>query len=263
MRTVVPFIRILLPALMILTSITDFAWPQNYDHLINILQERKTKDNSPLHPLSSFMAGDSHITQDSNLEYFESNPELINKIQNDLGSKIVAWRLVNTQKRFLFVPEKIDDFSHQYIDYCSYSINHVLRETGLPNPYNQIEMLNCQPPQFPSKKINIYLVQNLVEEIISTYIFSSSNNRSVKINLSNKHWLGEVGSYSSYVTMSQANKPSFEKSQYTIWQTRAENPFNVLAVPLEETLHILFREMTHKAIEKETIEKITYKVLNE
>jgi len=37
-------------------------------------------------------------------------------------------------------------------------------------------------------------------------------------------------------------------NHYTIWQTSARNPYSLLTVPVEETLHVLLRPYTHQAI---------------
>ena len=44
------------------------------------------------------------------------------------------------------------------------------------------------------------------------------------------------------------DEPAFVWDRFTIWQTTARNPFAVLCVPVEETLHIAVREHTHRAI---------------
>jgi hypothetical protein len=77
------------------------------------------------------------------------------------------------------------------------------------------------------------------------------------IELSRKTFLGEVGSYSTNIRLRENGEPEFTWNHFTIWQTTAKNPFAVLCVPAEETLHIALREHTHRAI----LEQITPETL--
>ena len=122
---------------------------------------------------------------------------------------------------------------------------------------DKIIMLQQERPRVPPKGIRAYLVQNLVKEVVSTYVFSNPDNRSIMLKISNKTWLGEVGSFSSHLQMNGSDNPVFINNNYTIWQTSAKNPFTALTVPLEETLHILLREYTHQALKNEMLKRGT------
>jgi hypothetical protein len=96
--------------------------------------------------------------------------------------------------------------------------------------------------------VTIFLVHNLAEEVKGTYVFSNPGRKSLRIDLSRKTFLGEVGSYSTNIFLRDTGRPEFTWNRFTIWQTTARNPFTVLTVPVEETLHIAVREATHRAI---------------
>ena len=81
--------------------------------------------------------------------------------------------------------------------------------------------------------------------------------------------MGEVAAYSTALSIHPDGSVEFIDSNYTIWQNSAQNPYTALMVPAEETLHILFRKYTERAI-RQTLairdvrsKKAVQKVVNE
>lgn len=62
--------------------------------------------------------------------------------------------------------------------------------------------------------------------------------------------MGEVGAYSTALNIKPNGSVEFIKSNYTIWQNSAQNPYAALMVPAEETLHIILRKYTEMAIKQ-------------
>ena len=128
-------------------------------------------------------------------------------------------------------------------------------KTGLKNPYESIQILQQGKPAYHkgNNGITAYIVHNLAREYNGTYIFFNQKDKKVKIKLEGKIYTGEVGAYTSNLTITDDGAVEFLKDKYTVWQNSADNPYTALMVPAEETLHILLREHTEKAIKK-TIE---------
>jgi len=105
-------------------------------------------------------------------------------------------------------------------------------------------------------------VHNLGKEYVATYIFSNKDHKEVAVELTGQIFLGEVGSYSSYISLNENGSFEFTRDHYTIWQNSAKNPYTALITPVEETLHILLRQYTERSIQ-DRIENSAAKTLKE
>jgi hypothetical protein len=137
---------------------------------------------------------------------------------------------------------------------------YLLDRIHMSNPYSRIVTLKGPLPTLPdtpdSQGITVYLVHNLVDEYIEEYLFFTQDDdeNKIKIKLSNRVDDGKIGSVTSLVTIGADNQFKFSRLPYTVWQNSAKNPLNVLIVPVEETLHILMRPFTEKAMKAELVE---------
>jgi len=168
--------------LLLITSVVD-ADSHDYTRLIFKLEEKKNKDEEPLYVFSTVEGHSDRDIHQQNLNYFDKHPDLIRKIQSDLKCKQLDWQLRSTRQNLLFVPEKEGEFARLYKDYCIQSIHYILTQTGFSNPYEKIIMLQQEKPRLPPKGIRAYLVQNLVKEVVATYLFSSPDKRSIMLKI--------------------------------------------------------------------------------
>jgi len=226
---------------------SSFPRPRDYSSLVELLKTQP-KDETPLYAFSPFEEDFGKAAHPMNLRFFNENPRLVRNIRKDLGPGEIEWRLEHSRHRLLFVPETRERMARLFEDYCSHVIDYTLQKTKLENPYVEIVTLAEETPRLPEEGVTVFLVHNLAEEVMGTYVFSNPDRRSVKIDLSRKTFLGEVGSYTTNIFLRGKGEPEFTWDRFTIWQTTARNPFAVLCVPVEETLHIAVREHTHRAI---------------
>jgi hypothetical protein len=241
-------------ALIAFFLMPSYTFPRvkDYSFLLESLKETN-KEEAPLYAFNTFeedLDGGGHKVD---LRFLNDHPALLRNIRKDLGGGEIAWRLENARHRLLFVPEKRKKFAGLYEDYCNNVIQYILQETELDNPYVKIQTLHQERPRLSQKGVTVFLVHNLAKEVVGTYVFSNPIQKSLMIEISRKTFLGEVGSYSTNIHIRENGKPEFTWNHFTIWQTTAKNPFAVLCVPVEETLHIALREHTHRAI----LEQIT------
>jgi hypothetical protein len=245
-RTITWAAGTLLIAFLLMPSHT-FPRGKDYSLLVESLKD-PLKDEAPLYAFNTFEEDFDSGGHQVDLRFLNDHPTLVQNIRKDLGGGEIAWRLENSRHRLLFVPEKREKFASLYKDYCNDVIDYILRETELDNPYVKIETLLKERPRLSEKGVTVFLVHNLAEEVVGTYIFSNPIQKSLMIELSRKTFLGEGGSYSTNIRLRENGEPEFTWNRFTIWQTTAKNPFAVLCVPVEETLHIALREHTHRAI---------------
>jgi hypothetical protein len=235
-----------------------FSRAKDYSFLVESLKH-PLKDEAPLYAFNTFEEDFDKDGHQVDLRFLNDHPTLVQNIRKDLGGGEIAWRLENARHRLLFVPEKREKFARLYEDYCNDVIHYILRETELDNPYVKIKTLLEERPRLSKDGVTVFLVHNLAKEVVGTYVFSNPIQKSLMIEISRKTFLGEVGSYSTNIRLRENGEPEFTWNHFTIWQTTAKNPFAVLCVPVEETLHIALREHTHRAI----LEQITPETLQD
>jgi hypothetical protein len=229
-----------------------FSFPRSRDYspLVELLKTQQ-KEEAPLYAFNPFEDAFDEDANSLGLRFFNENPTLVRNIREDLGPGEIEWRLEHSRHRLLFVPEKRERMARLFEDYCGHVIDYTLKQTKLENPYVEILTLAEEIPKLPEEGVTVFLVHNLAEEKMGTYVFSNPDRKSVKVDLSRKTFLGEVGSYTTNILLQGKGEPEITWDRFTIWQTTARNPFAVLCVPVEETLHIAVREHTHRAIQEQ------------
>jgi hypothetical protein len=225
----------------------------DYSRLVEFIEIEDKQQ--PLHVFRDF---ENELDEESHraaLDQLNRYPDLIQRIKNDLGGKSLRWRLADFEYRLLFVPEKRPEYAALYESYCQDVIHDLLDMTNLKNPYKEIRTLTGEESEISeSPGLDAFLVHNLVKEFSGTYVFFNKKQKKIKIRLKGKIFSGEVGFYSSNLTVNGEGAFEFVNDSYTIWQNSSKNPYTTLMVPIEETLHVLLREYTQQAI-IETLEK--------
>ena len=224
----------------------------DYSRLVELIKiEEKQR---PVHVFHDFEDDFDAEVHGAALDHFNSHPDLIQSIKADLGETSLRWRLADLEYRLLFVPEKRAEYAALYESYCQDVISDLLAITDLENPFNDIRTLKGETPDITKGQgVSAFLVHNLLKEFSGTYIFSNQNQKKVIIQLEGKLVSGEVGFYSTDLYIKDDGSFEFANDNYTIWQNSAKNPYTVLMVPVEETLHIALRGYTQQAI-LETLE---------
>jgi hypothetical protein len=223
-----------------------------YIHLLEVAGSGDL--DAPFYALGDFETGFDPKIHATNLEYLKTNPDLLEQIRTDLGNREFQWRLKSLSHRLLYASETRSEYIIRFESYCKDVIKEVLHVLELPNPYAHIVTLTSEAPSFDtSNGFNAYIVHNLAKEYQAIYEFSNTSEETIVIELSGQYATGEVGAYSSSLTIGDDGEIYFIHDTHTIWQNNAKNPYTVLMTPVEETLHILLRESTEAAI-KRTVE---------
>ena len=219
-----------------------------YKHLIEFIQTASME--KPLYAFDAYKSKLDPAVHQLNLAYFNDHPDLLNKVKLELNTQAPSWRLEKSKQRLVFVPEKRSGYANVFKSYCTNVVNFVLQQTQLQNPFNEFSTLSYELPKFAETKrgITAYLVHNLAVESLYTYGFYNPQQKKVEIELGQKVYVGEIGSYSSWLAQSTDGSITFIRNSYTIWQNSANNPYSVLMTPAEETFHITLREHTERAI---------------
>jgi hypothetical protein len=206
----------------------------------------------PLIPFGEFEQGYHKAIHRQNIQYFRNNPRLLQRIREDLDNGDVHWELESITHRLLFVPESREPYAVLFTEYCRAVIREILAATGLENPYCEIRTLTAaESADFNGcGGISAFVVHNLAEEYVATYVFSNGEDKKIRINLNGTLYVGAVGSYTSSIQLDEEGRFVFDRDDYTVWQNSAKNPFCALVAPMEETMHIALRGHTEREIKK-------------
>ena len=234
---------------------------KNYSILIDLI---KLEDKQgPFFALNDFEKSFDQDLHKASIEFFDQHPDVVKKIQADLDDQPIQWRLKNISHRLMYVPETREKYTAIFEMYCNDVIKDVLRLTEFKNPYITIHTLGASKPENSATKgIDAFIVHNLGKEYVATYVFSNKDQKEIAIELTGKIFLGEVGSYSSYISLNENGSFEFTRDHFTIWQNSAKNPYTALITPVEETLHIVLRQYTERSIQ-DKIENSAVKTLKE
>jgi len=221
----------------------------DYSRLVELI---KLKDrNKPLYVFNDYQETLDIDSHRANLEYLNSQPDLIRKIQVDLGGGEIRWRLTAFTQRLLFVPEKREEYATLFEAYCNDAIDYLLSKTKLNNPYRKMQTLLQSRPEISSTGITAFLVHNLVKEYVARYAFFNIKRKKITTELTGKIFTGVLGSYKTAIHLRDDGTFEFKRDRYTIWQNSASNPYTALTVPVEETLHIAVRPHSERVIKRD------------
>lgn len=241
-----------------LLASTDVRENPDYSRLLGFV---KLKDLE--HPLVAFGGAEDDFDRKLNREniaFMNQDKALLARIQSQFKGERLKWHLTTSFKQLLAVPENRAEYAQLFENYCHTAVGYLLGRIRMPNPYSHFVTLKGPLPDLPDtpdpQGITVYLVHNLVDEYIEEYLFFSQDDdqSKIKIKLSNRVDDGKVGSVTSQVTIGADNQFEFSRLPYTVWQNSAKNSLNVLIVPIEETLHILMRPSTERAMKAELAE---------
>jgi hypothetical protein len=226
----------------------------NYSQLLDYIQKEDLSD-----PLMVFGGIEENFDRQLNLEniaYINANSDLLQQIQSHLSGDHLKWKLKTSFKQLWVVPENRDEYAQLFERYCHDAVAYLLERINRPNPYNAISTLKGPLPdlnRLNTDGITAYLVHNIADEYTEEYLFFDAENdqSQVKIKLSNREFSGKIGSVTSKLKIGEDNQFEFIREPYTLWQNSAKNPYNVLIVPIEETLHIILRSATEQAMHED------------
>jgi hypothetical protein len=233
------------------------ATDPDYSRLLDFIELQDLQD--PLVEFGAAEDGFDHQLNRENIAYLNQDQTLLNNIRTQLNSKTLNWQLSSSSKQLLVVPEIRDEYAQLFEQYCLTAVNHLLNRVHMSSPYEQIVTLIEPLPTIPEPKqltgITAYLVHNLVDEYVEEYLFfdEDDDQHKIKIKLSNRIFDSKIGSVTSFLKIAADNHFEFVREPYTLWQNSATNPYNVLVVPIEETLHLLVRPYTETAMQADLV----------
>jgi hypothetical protein len=226
----------------------------NYQRLFDLIQMDDLE--TPLLLFLNQKDQFDHSLNKENLAYLNQNQDLLEQIKSHFQGGSLNWKLANSYKRLLVVPENRDDYADLFKSYCHHAVEFTLAATQLPNPLRLIttlrEPLSDRHDAPVEQGVTAYLVHNIADEYIEEYQFfdHADQSQKIQIKLSNREFSGHIGSYNSDIVIGENGQFTFIHNTYTLWQNSAKDPLNVFVAPVEETLHMALRSATEIAIQE-------------
>jgi hypothetical protein len=223
-----------------------------YQRLLALIQLEDLQ--TPLVPFSDEKIQFDRNLNQENLAYLNENKDLLKQIKSHFQGKTLNWKLANSYKRLLVVPENRADYAELFQRYCYEAVEYTLNATQLPNPLKLITTLSGPFSEIENNHadqgVTAYLVHNIADEYIEEYQFFDlgDDSRKIQIKLSNLEFSGHIGSYNSDIVIQKNEQFQFIHNSYTLWQNSAKDPLNVFVAPVEETLHMALRTATEIGI---------------
>ena len=225
----------------------------NYQRLFELIQQEDLE--APLVPFSGEKSQFDRSLNQENLAYLNKNKDLLEQIKSHFQGDSMNWKLANSYKRLLVVPESRSDYAELFKSYCDDAVAYTLSATQLPNPLKVITTLRAplsdSDDSLSKQGVTAYLVHNIADEYIEEYHFfnQEDDGQAIQIKMSNLAFSGHIGSYNSDIVIGENGQFKFVHNNYTLWQNSAKDPLNVLVAPVEETLHMALRSATEVAIQ--------------
>lgn len=118
----------------------------------------------------------------------------------------------------LYVPETRDKYEQLYEKDCKQLIGYIIGQTDLKNPYSKIVTLHGNKPKPSSEGTTAFLVHNLAKESIAKYVFfSDDTGKSAALKLRGMSFLGQVGSYTTNISINDDESFELNRNKYTVW----------------------------------------------
>ncbi len=247
-RVLMPLVVLLLMACLAKAAVPEQPKVHRFKNLPKLLHS--SGQRGKFTALTEFDDRYEESIHTASIDYLKAHPDLVERIRKDLGSDKVSWQLEGVSHRLIYAPEANEEVGGLFADYCIEAIADMMRLTGLANPYSSISTrMDMEPGDPGAAGIRAIIVRDLAREYVANYRFSGGSAKRIQIGLSGRIEINEVGSYSSYLQyLPETDDWSFTHAHRTLWKIDSANPYTVLMTPLEETLHIVLREHTEKAI---------------
>lgn len=227
-----------------------FAQPK--DNLSNAIVELITLKplEKPLLTFHGFQDDQDYEIKKRIVQDVSINSDLLAIIQKDIGKDSdVQIRFETLESELLFVPESRKKYGDVYREYCRNVIDLLFSKINMDVPINQIVTLNDAYPEVPEHDITAYIVHQLGKKYKAICSFTNMQNKvSRSFKLEGAYFTDQLGSVMLEITCPEKDVFQLKRKPYTIWQNRTHNLVNILAIPVEETLHYIMGQYTDKKL---------------
>lgn len=185
------------------------------------------------------------------------NPDLLAIIQKDIGNDSnLEIQFDTLASELLFVPESRRKYADAYQEYCRNVIDLLFSKIKMGAPIHNIITLSNEYPDIPKQDITAYIVHRLGKKYKATCTFTNMRNQASRsFKLEGAFFSDQLGSVVLEITCPEKDVFQLKRKNYTIWQNKTSNLANILAIPVEESLHYIMGQYTDKKIADTLIQK--------
>ena len=183
------------------------------------------------------------------IQSLASNPRFFEEIKERTGaSKPPVLNFERLEIKLLFVPERRENYTEAYAEYCAKAIDYSLEKTKLEDPQLRILTPREAYPDTSREGTKAFLVHQLGKEYRATCTFTGEEGHSVKYQLEGAIVSNHIGAVALNIECPESGVFLLRRRNYSIWQNRTKNLYKLLSIPVEETLHFILGKYTDRKI---------------
>ncbi len=219
---------------------------------LNTILSTPDSYNSPDKPLLIFRGFVQDFDPEVEMRLYHEiagQQDLIERLRQRIqfGSRL-SMKIDSIKTQLLFIPELRENFAAAYRTYCQEAVEFTCNRLNHPRIYRDIISLTRGFPKISTGAVTAYLVHRLIKEYVATCTFSGEKGASVSYNISGSFVSSQLGAVDLEIVSPQPGIFSLKRKPYSIWQNDTANQFNLLALPIEESLHFIVGKTTDKHI---------------
>lgn len=149
----------------------------------------------------------------------------------------------------LFVPEQRSGYAEAYRRYCDAAIELVANRVPIDVPQITVRAPAQDRPDIPSSGITAFIVHQSGKQYRAVCSFSQQDTPLPRQYLfEGAFFSAHLGAIDLKISNPSSGVFKIDRRNYTMWQNRTDSLFNLLATPVEETLHYTVGPYTDKKL---------------
>ena len=136
-----------------------------------------------------------------------------------------------------FVPEKVNGAGGAYKRYSLSVLDFLFDSIPTDNFYESVTIPTTSFPKISPSGISVFLVHRMAKDYRAVLKFSPDSGRSLKYNSSGAIFSRHLGAVDLKIKNLGNGRFILKRRPYTIWQNECKSFSNLIAIPVEETLH--------------------------
>jgi hypothetical protein len=208
-----------------------------------------TERDTPLLIFRDYVADPDPEVEQHIRDQFHQRPDIHARIKEKFRSGGRVWLSIeDLDVRLMFVPQQQKRYAAAYQHYCKNIIDYVFQINGAENFYTAIEAPRESYPLIPETGIAAFLVHRLAKAYRGVCRITTDDGKSVKYRLSGAIFSNHLGAVDLDIEYLAPGRFALQRQPFTIWQNNSDTAYNLMAIPVEETLHYYLGAATDRQI---------------
>ena len=182
-------------------------------------------------------------------EQLRQRSDILARVEKKLGSgKRVRLSIEDVEVRLMFVPQQNASHTVAYHRYCKDVTDYFFAISRDDNFYTAIHSPRENYPAIPENGVSAFLVHRLAKAYRAVCRFRTKEGGSVAYRVSGAIFSNHLGAVDLEIEYLSPGRFALRRRPFTIWQNHSDLAFNLMAIPVEETLHYYLGRSTDRQI---------------